>query len=110
MAESDDIGTPRDEPAQADQLFEMVLARISTIETALMLLWNEQPNRAEIRATAKKILEIRDTIGLAETATDLSLTTREEARLDSFGAIFHELFSEKGHAVLRKDALPPYRT
>ena len=90
-----------DEMTQPDQLLEMVLARISTIETALMLFWNEQPNRAELRATAAKILDIRESIGLAEPSSDLSLAIREKARRASFETIFHELLSETDHDALR---------
>ena len=90
-----------DEMTQPDQLLEIVLARISTIETALMLFWSDQPNRAELRATAAKILDIRESIGLAEPSSDLLLAIREKARRASFETIFHELLSETDHDALR---------
>ena len=92
---------PKDEMTQTDQLLEMVFARLSTIESVLMLFWNEQPNRAELRATAATILDIRETIGLAEPSSDLSLAIRAKARRASFETIFHELLSEKDHDALR---------
>lgn len=91
---------------QTDQLFEMVFARISVIETALMLLWNDHPHRAEVRSTAAKILGIREANGQYEKASDLALSTREMASQAAFAAIFHELLSEKGRDELRNLSKP----
>jgi hypothetical protein len=93
-------------PSEIDTMFEMMFARISVIETALMLLWNDHPYREKVRASAANILGIREANELYGSASDLAITTRELASQGAFAAIFHELLSEKDCDSLRNLSKP----
>ena len=95
-----------DDMSPSDQLSEHLLARVSMLETVLLLIWNELPNRAQIRAGAEKMLEAREANGLAGEASDLSLDVGARARQVSFDAIFRELLSEKDRDELRTLSAP----
>ncbi len=87
--------------SEQDKILESMFSRISTLETVLMLFWNEQPNREALKSSAKHILEIRDAIDLNSPSSDLSIAIRDQARKQTFDAIFHELLPEKDRVELR---------
>ena len=81
---------------------EYLLARIAALETIVMLLWNNHPNRGDVKNAAKTIFEAESANGLASLNDDAAVDTRAQANRDVFARVFSELLSESAQAELRR--------
>jgi len=84
-----------------DQMDEMLLARIAALETIVMLLWNEHPNRSVLRESAKTIFAAEEANDVASSSHDLPIAIRALANQSVFERVFHELLSESDAEDLR---------
>lgn len=84
-----------------DQMDEMLLARISALETIVMLLWNQHPNRSALRESAKTIFAAEEANDLASSSHDFPIAIRAQANQAVFARVFHELLSESDAEELR---------
>ena len=89
-----------------DQMDEMLLARIAALETIVMLLWNEHPNRSALRESAKAIFAAEEANDIASSSHDLPIAIRAQANQSVFERVFHELLSESEAEELLKLQAP----
>jgi hypothetical protein len=78
-------------PSPPDQLSVFLLSHLRVIETTLMLLWNDHPNREKLKADAKFYIEALSAFDLNANMSETELQIRRETRETAFDAIFHEL-------------------
>ena len=88
-------------PTPQDKIDEYLLARISALETIVMLLWNEHPNRGGVRSAAKTIFEAEASNDLASLSGDVPVDIRAQANKSVFERVFSELLSESEQSALR---------
>lgn len=89
-----------------DQVDEMLLARIAALETIVMLLWNEHPNRSALRESAKTIFAAEEANDLASPNADLPIAIRAQTNQSVFARVFVELLSESDGEDLRNLQAP----
>lgn len=84
-----------------EKMNEYLLARIGALETIVMLLWNDHPNRSDIRRSADAIFEIEASNDLASLDGDGPIDIRAQAKKAVFERVFAELLSESEQSALR---------
>ena len=88
-------------PSPQDKIDEFLLARIAALETIVMLLWNEHPNRGDVRSAAKTIFEAEASNDLASLSGDIPVDIRAQANQFVFERVFSELLSGSEQVELR---------
>ena len=84
-----------------DQMQEFLLARIAALESIVMLLWNELPNRSSVRDVAKTLFSAEEANGLASSSEDIPVAIRALANQSVFDRVFRELLSGSDAEYLR---------
>lgn len=78
-------------PASDDRMDIYLLGHLQVIETVLMLMWNEHPRRAQIKADVERVLQASEANGLASTTSEEELAIRSRAFQAALAAVFVEL-------------------
>lgn len=70
---------------------EYLLARIAALESIIMLMWNDHPNRESIRDAARLLFDAKVSNDLASSSADIPIEIRQKAIESVLKRVFYEL-------------------